>query len=83
LILAATTARNFFTILFVFVIGVLLAAFSRVPIKILAIRAWLSALFFTGLIAFPALFITPGDALLRLPFLNLTVTWQGLTSALY
>ncbi|HXG82765.1 MAG TPA: cobalt ECF transporter T component CbiQ [Pyrinomonadaceae bacterium] len=83
LILAATTARNFFAILFIFAVAVLLAVFSRVPIKILAIRAWLSALFFTGLIAFPVLFITPGDALLRLPFLNLTITAQGLTSALY
>lgn len=83
LILAATTARNFFSILFVFAVAVLLAVFSRVPIKILAARAWLSALFFTGLIAFPVIFITPGDELLRLPFLNLTVTAQGLTSATY
>lgn len=83
LIIAATTARNFFTILFVFTIALLLAVLSRVPIKILAARAWLSAFLFTGLIAFPVIFITPGDALSRLPFLNLTITTQGLTSAFY
>jgi cobalt/nickel transport system permease protein len=83
LILAATAARNFFSILLIFAAAVLLAVLSGVPIKILATRAWLSALFFTGLIALPVIFITPGEALLRLPFLNLTVTVQGLTSAVY
>lgn len=83
LILAATAARNFFSIVLIFAAAVLLAVFSGVPIKILATRAWLSAFFFTGLIALPIIFITPGEALLRLPFLNLTVTAQGLTSAVY
>lgn len=83
LILDATLARNFFTILLVFAVAVLLAVLSRVPIRTLAARAWLSALTFTGLIALPVIFITPGDALFHLPFVGWTITAQGLTSAVY
>jgi len=83
LILDVTLARNFFTIFFIFALAVLLAVFSGVPLRTLAARAWFSALTFTGLIALPVIFITPGDALIRLPFLGWTITAQGLTSATY
>lgn len=83
LILDATLARNFFTVFFIFAIAVLLAVLSGVPIRALAARAWLGALAFTGLIALPVIFITPGDALFRLPFFALTITAQGATSAIY
>lgn len=82
LLLDVTLARNFFTIFFIFGVAVLLAVLSGVPIKTLAARAWLGALTFTGLIALPVIFITPGDALFRLPLLNWTITAQGLTSAI-
>lgn len=78
-----TLARNFFTIFFIFIIGIALAVLSNVPLRTLAARAWLSALTFTGTIALPVIFITPGDALWRLPLLNWTITAQGVTSALY
>lgn len=83
LILGATLARNFFTIFFVFALAVALAVLSHVPIKTLAARAWLGALSFTGLIALPVIFITPGEAVFRLPLLNWTISEQGLTSAIY
>jgi cobalt ECF transporter T component CbiQ len=83
LILAATLARNIFTILFIFAVAVLLAVLSRVPIRTLATRAWLGALFFTGMIALPATFLTPGDALFRIPLLGWTITAQGMTTAAY
>ena len=83
LILDVTLARNVFTIIVIFVFAVLLALLSNVPVKTLAARAWLGALTFTGLIALPVIFITPGDALFRLPLLNWTITAQGLTSAIY
>ena len=82
LVIAATTARSFFSIILIFAFAVSLAVLSRISIKTLATRAWLPALAFTGTVALPALFIAPGDALLKLPFLNLTVTAQGLTSAI-
>lgn len=83
LILDVTLARNFFTIWIIFAVGVLLAAFSAVPIRTLAVRAWLGALTFTGVIAVPVLFITPGADLFHLPALGWTITEQGLTSAVY
>ncbi len=83
LILDVTLARNLFTILFVFAVAVLLAVLSGVPVRTLASRAWLSALAFTGTIALPVVFITPGDALFRLPLLGWTITAQGVASALY
>ena len=83
LIIDVTLARNFFTIVLIFAFAIILAVLSNVPVRTLATRAWLSALTFTGLIAVPVLFITPGDALFQIPFINWTITNQGLTSAFY
>jgi cobalt/nickel transport system permease protein len=83
LLIDAALARNLFVILIIFGIGVILAIASRVPIRILVTRAWLGAFLFTGLIALPAIFITPGRIVYHLPLLNLPVTAQGLQSALY
>ena len=44
---------------------------------------WLGALGFTGAIAVPAIFLTPGRVLYRLPGLSWPVTAQGLTTASY
>lgn len=83
LILDVTLSRNFFTIIFIFALAIALAIASRIPIRTLATRAWLSAIAFTGTIALPVIFITPGNALWQIPFLNWTITEQGTTSALY
>lgn len=83
LILAVTLSRNFVTIFLIFAAAILLAIFSRVPLPTLVTRAWLSVLTFTGTIAVPVLFITPGTAVYQLPVLGWTITAQGLTSALY
>jgi cobalt ECF transporter T component CbiQ len=63
LVCAAVASRNFSGILLVFALAVALAWSSRVPFSLLATRAWLAVLFFTGLIALPALFVTPGRPL--------------------
>lgn len=83
LILSVTFARNFFTIIFVFAVAVILAVLSRVPLLSLVLRTWLGVLAFTGTIALPVIFIQPGDAVYRLPLLNWTITAHGLTSAFY
>ena len=83
LILAAALARRLWVIAAVFALAVLLAALSRISIRLLASRVWIPALVFTGAIAAPALFLTPGDALYRVPGLNWMVTAQGLTTADY
>ncbi len=83
LIIAAATAHKISIILLLFAVGTALALFSRVSFRTLATRVWASALLFTGLIALPAIFITPGRVVYRLPFVELPVTAQGLTSAAY
>jgi cobalt ECF transporter T component CbiQ len=83
LLIDAALARNLFVIVGVFSIGFTLALLSRVPIRTLATRAWLSAFLFTGVIALPSIFITPGHVVYQLPLLEWPVTAQGLQSALY
>ena len=83
LILAASLATRLWVIAAIFALAVVLAVLSRVPLRVLAARAWMGALVFTGAIAVPALFLTPGDALYRVPALAWTVTLQGLTTASY
>jgi cobalt ECF transporter T component CbiQ len=54
-------------------LAVALAAVSAIPIGLLARRTWLGAFLFSGAIALPALFLTPGTPLYGLP-----ITAQGL-----
>lgn len=61
--------------------AVTLAALSRLPLRLLAVRVWLPVLFFTGLIALPAIFTTPGVARFHLPPLGWVATEQGLRTA--
>lgn len=83
LIVASAMSRNLPVIGCLFVVAVGLALFSRVPLRTLAVREWIGVFIFTGLIALPAIFITPGEVIYRLPFLNWPVTAQGVRSALY
>jgi len=83
LIVAASLATRLWAIAAVFTVAIALAAISRLSIRLLAARVWIPALVFTGAIAAPALFLTPGAALYRIPGFHWTVTAQGLTTAGY
>lgn len=83
LVVAAALARNILVILGLFAAALALALLSRVPLRTLAARVWLGALLFTGTIALPALFVTPGRTLYRLPLLGWPITAQGLGAATY
>ena len=63
LVLAAGLARSFAVLAALFGLALFLALLSRLRWRELALRAWLPALLFTGLVAGPALFLTPGPAL--------------------
>jgi cobalt/nickel transport system permease protein len=54
-----------------------------VAIRSAMLPVWISAFTFTAAIAIPALFLTPGVSILRLPNVNLDVTAQGLRTATY
>jgi cobalt/nickel transport system permease protein len=77
LILASALASSVAAVAAVFLVGLLLAVFSRVSLLTLAKRAWLPALLFSGPVALPALVTTPGDAIVRFPEVGLELTWQG------
>ncbi len=81
LILASVTARHLRVILTIFAASIVLAALSRVSPVRLAPWVWIPVLAFTGLIAAPALFLTPGAPLAVFPAIG--VTAQGLRSAAF
>jgi cobalt/nickel transport system permease protein len=83
LIIAATAALSLTTLVIIFAAAVLMALASRIPIARLAWQVWLGVLLFTGMIALPALFLVPGDAIAQLPLTGWIVSAQGLRSALF
>ncbi len=83
LIVIAALARQLSVIAILFAIAVVVAMLSNVPLGTLAKRVWLGVLTFTGFIAVPALFLTPGHAIYLLPLPGWEVTAQGLRAALY
>jgi cobalt ECF transporter T component CbiQ len=81
-LLAVGLSRSLAVILGLYFLALVLAAFSRIPLGFFVKRAWLLIPFFTGVIALPALFITPGAVLVRLP-IGLVITQTGLSTALF
>jgi cobalt ECF transporter T component CbiQ len=66
----------------IYLIVLLFAWRSAIPANFFIKRVWLMLPFFTGLVILPALFITPGPALLHLPF-GLTITRTGVITDLF
>jgi cobalt ECF transporter T component CbiQ len=79
LVLASTVSRRLSVIALLFVAAVLLALSSSVRLQTLITRVWLIVLGFTGMIALPAIFITPGITVASLG--GVAVTQQGLRTA--
>ena len=83
MIVAAVASHRIEISVALFGAGVALAFSSRIPLRILAGRVWIAVLAFTGVIALPAIFLTAGDVVWRLPVLDWAVTQQGLRSAAF
>lgn len=81
LVLAVTLSRRLTVVLALFGVAVALAIFSRVGLGTLAKRVWVVALAFTGIIALPAIFITPGTPVVTFAGGSLRITAQGLWTA--
>lgn len=80
LILAVALSTKLGVIGAILALALSLSAMSRLPVAVMA-PAWISALMFTGMIAIPAVFLTPGRSVLHFPNLNWDITDQGLTTA--
>ena len=82
LLIAVGLSRNLAVIAGLYGVTLALAWRSAIPVGFFIKRVWLFLPFFTGVIALPALFITPGPTLLSLPF-GLAITRTGAMSALF
>ncbi len=83
LILVAVWLKSLLVLGGLFLVAVALALASHVALSRLARQVWLGVFAFTGLIALPAIFLVPGEILLRLPLLDWPVTLQGVRSAAF
>jgi cobalt ECF transporter T component CbiQ len=81
-LLAVGLSRSLLVILVLYFLALALAIVSKIPPGFFVKRVWLFIPFFTGVVALPALFITPGAVLAHLP-LGLVITKTGLTTALF
>ena len=80
-VVAAALSRRLNTIVLLFAVAVFLALASRVSLGRLVRWVWWPALLFTGALALPAVFLTPGRAVFT--WGALTATEQGIRSALF
>ena len=81
LILAAVCARRLEVTVLIWLAGALLGALSGIKPRVMAARTWLGVLIFTGAIALPAVFLTPGRTVWTLPVLGWAATAQGCMAA--
>jgi cobalt/nickel transport system permease protein len=81
LVFVVAASRELRVIGWIFVAALLLAMLSRIRLGRLTAWVWTPVLFFTGTIALPAIFLTPGQTIAMLG--PLVVTAQGLRSAAF
>ncbi|MGA2904705.1 MAG: cobalt ECF transporter T component CbiQ [Candidatus Korobacteraceae bacterium] len=79
LVLAVTLSRKITVVAGLSVFALAIALLSQVNIVTLVKRVWLVVLAFTGVIALPAIFVTPGHPVATVG--TVTITEQGLRTA--
>ncbi|HUH99357.1 MAG TPA: cobalt ECF transporter T component CbiQ [Anaerolineales bacterium] len=82
LLISVSFSHSLWVIAAIYLLVLLLGWTSAIPADYLIKRVWLALPFFTGLIVVPALFITPGPALVHLP-LGLVITTTGANTVLF
>lgn len=83
LIITAAAARHVWVVAVVALFALILAVISRIPIIKSFGPIWIGMFIFSGLIGFPAIFITPGPTLATIPWLNWPISAYGLQSAVF
>jgi cobalt/nickel transport system permease protein len=78
LIAAAISVQRVWVVGLLLCVGIAVALFSRVPMRLMVWRVWAPVISFSGLIALPAIFLVPGQVVTTMVF---PITSQGLTSA--
>ncbi len=83
LIIASAASRSLWVVWAVYAAGLGMALLSGISLGVLLRRVWLSTFIFTGIIAFPALFLVPGRTVWSVPMLGWAVTEPGIRSATF
>jgi cobalt/nickel transport system permease protein len=83
LILASVAVHRLWVVGSILAVGLVLALASRISIRMLATRIWIAVLAFTGAVALPAVFLTPGTIVYRVPLVDWHMTQQGLRTAAF
>jgi cobalt ECF transporter T component CbiQ len=81
LTVVVTFVTSAWTILAILAFAIALGWLSGLTPATLATRVWIGVFAFTGALAAPALFLTPGDILWRAPVAGWPITAQGIRSA--
>jgi cobalt ECF transporter T component CbiQ len=82
LLVAVSLSHSLVVIAGLYLVTLVLAWLSSVPMGFFVRRVWLFMPFFTGIIALPAFFLTPGPALAQLPW-GWVITRTGAMTALF
>ncbi len=82
LLISVSLSHSLWVIGAIYLVALILGWLSAIPAADLIKRVWLALPFFTGMLVLPALFITPGPALVHLP-LGIVITRTGLNAALF
>jgi cobalt ECF transporter T component CbiQ len=80
-ILVSAAASKLSVVAAVLLAATILAALSRISLWTVTTRVWLATLTFSGALVLPAVFLTPGIAIYRIPVLDWAASAQGLRSA--
>jgi cobalt/nickel transport system permease protein len=83
LILAAVSVHKLVVLAALLTFAALLGTLSRISLRTMATRIWSVVFLFSGLLAVPSIFLTPGKSLGAVPLLGWTATSQGLTTAAF
>jgi cobalt/nickel transport system permease protein len=80
-ILVSAVTAKLWVVATVLLVAVILAALSKISLRVLATRVWLTTLTLSGALALPAVFLTPGAVIYRVPGPELAASAQGLRTA--
>ncbi len=83
LILAAVSVHRIAVLAALLAFAALLGASSQIPLRTMVTRIWSVVFLFSGILALPSIFLTPGRPLASIPGLGWTATSQGLTTAAF
>jgi cobalt/nickel transport system permease protein len=83
LVVAVTVSRRADVLAALLALAIVLAVLSRLPVGAVMSRVWVGTFGFTAALALPALVLTPGRSLFRLPWLDWPITAQGIATAGY